>query len=415
MRLHASACVLVCYALACSGPAPAERAVDSKPVARCDLPSDSKNAPSPEAFVLAGSEFVRKARATSEPDLYRNAEACAARALELDPEHIGAQRLQGLVLLNDHEFERARDLALRMLARQREDALTWGTLSDAYLELGDLPAAIDAAQRMFDIKPNLPSYGRAAHLRWLQGDVAGAKRLYQLAIASGASQKDPEPRAWMIAQAAWLFWHEGDYRGADAGFDLALRTLPEYGPALEGKGRVALAQRDYEAAIGWLLRAERKNPTVDVSALLGDAYALSGAVDKAAAVYARVEREGRHDPRSVALFLASHDRQPSAALELARTEYEQRKDAYTKDVLALALYRNGQFAEADQLARQVLASGTQDARLLYHAGLIRSAAARDAGGKAEGQTLMADALRKNPGFDLILTGERHAPALAQNR
>jgi tetratricopeptide (TPR) repeat protein len=218
----------------------------------------------------------------------------------------------------------------------------------------------------------------------------------------------------MIAQAAWLFWHEGDYRGADAGFDLALRTLPEYAPALEGKGRVALANREHAAAIDWLLRAERAKPGVEVSAALGDAYALSGATDKAAAVYARVEREGRHDPRSLALFLATHDRQPSAALELSRSEYAQRKDIYTQDVLALALYRNGRFAEADQLARKTLASGTRDARLLYHAGLIRSAASREAAGKLEGQALMSEALRLNPGFDLILSGERHAPELAQN-
>lgn len=412
MRFHASACLLVCGTLACGGPEPAQRAADSRQVAHCDLPSGATK--SPDAFVLAGEGFVRKARAKSDANLYRNAEACAAKALELDPEHLGAQRLSGLVLLNDHQFERARDLALRMLARKREDALSWGTLSDAYLELGDLPAAIDAAQRMFDIKPNLPSYGRAAHLRWLQGDTAVAKRLYQLAIASGVGQKDPEPRAWMIAQAAWVFWHEGDYRGADAGFDLALRTLPEYAPALEGKGRVSLANRDYAAAIGWLERAQRAKPSVEVSAALGDAYALSGATEQAAAVYARIEREGRHDPRSVALFLATHDRQPSAALELARTEYQQRKDLYTKDVLALALYRNGRFAEADQLARQALASGTRDARLLYHAGLIRSAASREAAGKAEGQALMAEALHMNPGFDLILSGERHAPELAQN-
>ncbi|HKP56663.1 MAG TPA: tetratricopeptide repeat protein [Polyangiales bacterium] len=412
MRHVTFACLLVCHALACSGPKPAPRAAESRP---CDLPATSANAPTPDAFVLAGSDFVQKARAKSEPDLYRNAETCAAKALELDPDHLGALRLQGLVMLNDHQFERARDLALKMLARKSEDALTWGTLSDAYLELGDMPAAIDAAQRMLDIKPNLPSYGRAAHLRWLQGDAVSAKRLYQLAIGSGTGQKDPEPRAWMIVQAAWLFWHEGDYRGADFGFDAALRRLPEYAPALEGKGRVALSERDYPAAIDWLTRAERAKPTAPVSALLGDAYALAGATDKAAQVYARVEREGRHDPRSVASFLATHDRKASEALELARTEWKQRKDVYTKDVLALALYRNGQVTEADKLAREVVASGIQDAGLLYHAGLIRRAAARDQAGKAEGQALMADALRKNPRLDPILTGERNATELAQNR
>ncbi|HKU37835.1 MAG TPA: tetratricopeptide repeat protein [Polyangiales bacterium] len=375
----------------------------------------SANAQSPDAFVLAGSDFVRRARAKSEPDLYRNAEVCAAQALELDPEHAGALRLQGLVLLNDHRFERARQLAQRMLAQNPEDTLSWGTLSDANLELGDLAGAIEAAQRMLDIKPNLPGYGRAAHLRWLQGDVAGAKRLYERAIASGSGNKDPEPRAWMIVQAAWLFWHEGDYRGADAGFELALRSVRDYAPALEGKGRTALASGDYATAVRWLERAERARPSVETSAQLADAYALAGDRERAAALYARLPNEGRHDPRGLALYYATHALQPSAALELARSEYAQRKDLYSKDVLALALWRNGQFAEADRLARQAIAAGTPDARLLYHAGLIRSAAARDEAGKREGQALMTRALQLNPGFDPILTGERHAPELAQNR
>lgn len=404
MRLYA-ACFLACHLLACS-----QRAADSKPVVRCDL--NTANASAPDAFVLAGSDFVRQARAKSEPNLYRNAEACAARALELDPEHPGALRLQGLVLLNDHQFERARDLALRMLAKHSEDALTWGTLSDAQLELGDLSGAIDAAQRMLDIKPNLPGYGRAAHLRWLQGDVAGAKRLYELAIASGTGQKDPEPRAWMIVQAAWLFWHEGDYRGADAGFDLALRSLPEYAPALEGKGRTALASGDYRAAARWLERAERAKPSVEVSAQLADAYALAGERERAAAAYARLPEAGRHDARGLALYYATHGLSPEAALSLARSEYRARKDLYTRDVLALALYRNGQLAEADRLAREAIAAGTLDARLLYHAGLIRSAAARDEAGQREGQSLMTRALHLNPGFDPILSGERHASELA---
>jgi tetratricopeptide (TPR) repeat protein len=84
----------------------------------------------------------------------------------MQPEFTPALRLRGLVLLNDHEFAKARDLAKQMLERDADDALSWGTKSDAELELGDTAAAIESAQRMMDLKPNLPSYGRAAHLRW---------------------------------------------------------------------------------------------------------------------------------------------------------------------------------------------------------------------------------------------------------
>src|SRR5262245_3459986 len=101
---------------------------------------------------------------------------------------------------------------------------------------------------MVDLKPGLASYGRAAHLRHLQGDVKGAKRLYQLAIGAGDPTRDPEPRAWMIVQAALLFLDQKDYAGAEAGFDLALREIPGYAPALRGKQRLAEARASAKSA-----------------------------------------------------------------------------------------------------------------------------------------------------------------------
>jgi tetratricopeptide (TPR) repeat protein len=328
----------------------------------------------------------------------------------MQPDFAPAQRLQGLVLLNNHEFAKARDLAKQMLERDADDALSWGTKSDAELELGDTAAAIESAQRMMDLKPNLPSYGRAAHLRWLQGDIQGAKRLYELAIASGTGQRDPEPRAWMIVQAAWLFWHEGDYAGAAAGFELAMNTMPEYAPALEGRGRTELARGNYAAAVSWLERARKAKPSVETSAYLGDAYALQGNDVQAKQMYEEAERAGKqHEPRSLAAFYTSHDRNPEAALAMARSEYALRKDVISKDVMAFALYRNGRLDEAEKLARQVLATGTLDAKFLYHAGLIQSAAATDEASRAQGRKRIAEALRRNPGFDPILTRASERP------
>jgi tetratricopeptide (TPR) repeat protein len=396
------------FLAAACGQAPAAQPA---PAVRCELPAEA--ARTPDSLVRTGSDYIRRARGDSKPELYRNAEACAADALAMQPEFTPALRLRGLVLLNDHEFAKARDLAKQMLERDADDALSWGTKSDAELELGDTAAAIESAQRMMDLKPNLPSYGRAAHLRWLQGDIAGAKRLYELAIASGTGQRDPEPRAWMIVQAAWLFWHEGDYAGAAAGFELARTTMPEYAPALEGLGRTELARGNYAAAVSWLERARKARPSVETSGFLGDAYALQGQAIRAKAMYEEAERIGKqHDPRSLAAFYTSHDRNPEAALAMARAEYALRNDVTSKDVLAFALYRNARLEEAEKLAREVLATGTRDAKLLYHAGLIAMAAATDEASRAKGRELMADALRRNPGFDPILTTPR-APPLAK--
>jgi tetratricopeptide (TPR) repeat protein len=355
-----------------------------------------------EAYVSVGYAWVRKARADATPQHYRNAESCAQQALELAPGDALANGLRAMTLLNDHRFAEARALALELLAKDPRDVTALGLLSDAALELGDREAAIEAAQRMVDEKPGLLSYGRAAHLRWLQGDVAGAKRLYERAISAGTELKDREPRAWMIVQAALVFWHAGDYAGADAGFDLALREQPEYAPALEGKGRVALARGDARAAIGWLERAERKSPLCETAWLLGDAYQLIGDEEQAERAYQRVEREGKaHDPRTLALFYATKNRRPEDALKLARSEYAARRDLYAKDVLAYALFRSGDVAGARALSRDVLAQAAPDARLLYRAGEI----ARAAGDEREGAALIAQARQLNRGFDpLYLEG-----------
>jgi len=352
------------------------------------------------AWVHAGEAWMRVARMHSAPRVVAAAQDCVARALDVESDAPLALRLRGLLLLDAHRFREASQLSRDLLARDPDDVQSWGTLSDAELELGNIAAAVDAAQQMVDRKPSLLSYGRAAHLRWMIGDRAGAKTLYQAAIRAGETMPDPEPRAWMMTQAAWVFWHEGDYSGARAGFQLAASLVPDYVPALQGLGRAALAAGDYKEAIVQLERAQQRLPQPEAAWWLGDAYAAAGRMREAKAAYAEVEQLGhRADPRTVALFSATQGREQRRALVLARRAFEERPDVYSKDVLAYALFRSGQVAEATGLARELIAVGTPDARILYHAGLILAAA----GAAAEGGELMTRALALNPRFDLRLT------------
>jgi tetratricopeptide (TPR) repeat protein len=328
------------------------------------------------AWVAVGHALVRLARTESRPELYVHAVQCSERALQVQPNDPNAQHLAGVVLLNDHRFAEARALAQQLIARDADDVFAYGLLSDAALELGEVPVAVDAAQRMLDLKPSLLSYGRAAHLRWLTGDAQGATELYRLAIAAGLHLPDREPSAWMITEAARVFMHAGDLAGADAGFDAALREVPEYAPALQGKGRVALLRGDARAAAGLLERAQKKDGLVETTWLLGDAYAKLGDGARATAQYARVERDGEaHDPRMLALFYAERGERLERALSLARAELKARADAYSHDVLALALFRAGKHEEARAHMRQALALGTPDVRFSAHSELIIGAQA----------------------------------------
>jgi tetratricopeptide (TPR) repeat protein len=418
LAAHGCAGALLWLCAACSGAAPAEpvvsclRAERGADPARAALALAQRSAadrPSDvSAWVGAGEAWLRVARTHAQPAAFRAAQDCSERALQLEAASVPALHLRAQLLLNAHRFREARAAAQALVQREPADVLGWATLSDAALELGDVEAATEGVQQMLDRKPGLAAYGRAAHLAWLRGDRAGAKRLYRAAIDAGRPLRDPEPRAWLLVQAAWVFWHEGDHAGARNGFALALAELPDYAPALAGLGRSQLSAaaadggRGYADAIRSLTRALSVQPLAETAWWLGDAYAASGDAERARAAYAQVEALGeRGDPRTLALFYATQGRKDRAALRLARRAYREREDVYSRDALALALYRNGELAQAAKLAESVLAAGVPEARLLYHAGLVL----RAAGAAARGGEAMQRALALNPHFDLRLTGD----------
>ena len=85
----------------------------------------------------------------------------------------------------------------------REFVLDYGLLGDALMEQGRLAEAAQAYQKMIDLKPFYQSYTRAAHLRWLRGDLAGAIDLMRAAVKA-ASPRDPESIAWAVCAARGL-------------------------------------------------------------------------------------------------------------------------------------------------------------------------------------------------------------------
>ena len=363
-----------------------------------------------EAWLALGHAWIVKARDAAKPSLYANAGACADTVLASQPDNRPALELQGLVLMNDHRFEEARGKMRAVVSRWPDVPVAWGTLSDAALELGRYDEAVEAAQRMVDLKPNLPSYSRAAYLQWLRADLIGAKESARGAIDAGNDGKDHEPKAWVLVQAAMMFWNEGDYEGALAGLDQALGWMPHFPPALVGKARVLLGRGDGKGALPLLEEAYQANPLIETGWLLGDARELAGDAAGAQQVWAEIEKRGRvADARTVALFLATKNLQADEAVKLALDERSIRDDLYTEDAAAWALYRKGRLDEALEASVKANKLGTRDARLWFHEGAIRLAK----GETQRGRELIQKALKLNPHFDL--SGEREARSLAGAR
>ncbi|HET9932260.1 MAG TPA: tetratricopeptide repeat protein [Polyangiaceae bacterium] len=347
-------------------------------------------------WIELGRSYVDKARAASDPGYYLNADACAEVALGISPDDPLALDLRALVLLNNHEFTKAKALSESLIARRPDAAMAWGSLSDALLELGEQDAAERAANTMLDLKPNLPSYSRASYLRWLRGAESDARELARLAIDASDDPRRPEPRAWMLVQAALLFWHAGDWQGADAGFVRALEVVKDYPPALVGRGRVALADGNAGAAADFFQRAYDASPLTETAWLLGEARELEGRHAEAKSAFADAEREGRRaDRRTLSLMFSTQARNIEEAVSLAERERQVRADIYTEDALAFALYRAGRMHEANEAIQRARRLGTPDAKLMFHDGLIRLGL----GDSRSGKRLLSEALAQNAHFD----------------
>jgi tetratricopeptide (TPR) repeat protein len=360
---------------------------------------------STDKLVLLGRAWVKKARHSADPGYYLHAKAAADLAFEIDPESSLAFELLAQVLLNNHEFEEARSVAERVLAKDDESLLGLAVKTDALYELGRIDEAVKTADRMVQMKPDLASYCRVSFFQWLRGDVEAALGTIKAAIVSGNDPANPEPRAYALVQAAGYFFHMGDYEGADEGYKQALAGFPDYPPALVGRGRVALAKGDARQAAELLRTAYRASPLAETAWRLGDALSAAGDTAGAEEAYASVVRVGRgSDPRTLAAFLATTNRDPDEALELAEAEMKLRPSPYSEDVLAWALYRKGRYEDAKVASDRANALGTRDATLLYHAGAIRIAL----GDTQKGKELVERALALSPSFDPAAAKEARA-------
>jgi tetratricopeptide (TPR) repeat protein len=324
-----------------------------------------------------GYRFVARARISNDPGDYALAEQAAACLQSMQPDDPAALLLRGHVLHQMHRFREAEAIA-RRLVTLREFPLDFGLLGDALMEQGRLTEAAEAYQKMIDLKPFYQSYTRAAHLRWLRGDLGGAIDMMRAAVKA-ASPRDPESIAWAYSRLAVYELQRGRLAEAGRMADASLRSVPDYAAALLARGRIQLAQKKPAEAIETLTRAARLNPLPEHQWALADALRVLNRTDEAAALESQLVREGvLADPRTLALYLSTRQQDGGRAVALARRELEKRSDIFTLDALAWALASSGQLQEASTFMARALAEGTEDGRLFVHAAAIAAADGRRA-------------------------------------
>jgi len=327
------------------------------------------------ALERLGWAFVAKAHGSFDAGYYKLAEACADVLDSDSPGCPEALLLRGHVFQNLHRFKDAEPLARQLVAR-RGLSFDHGLLGDALMEQGRIQEAVAAYQSMVDLRPDLQSYSRIAHVRWLTGDFEGAIEMMQAAVRA-SSPTDADSAAWVNNRLAGLEEQAGDREAARRHCEASLELRPDYPPALLLRGKMFLARDEAEAAVADLESAAQRNPLPEYQWALAEALRAAGREPEAQQVETRLRSHGAmSDPRTLALYLATRGEDPALAVQLAESELQQREDVFTHDALAWALTAAGRIEEAGTQMARALAEGTGDARLFFHAAVIAARAGR---------------------------------------
>ena len=352
-------------------PQPGEQPIDLRIRAQQERVRRSK-VPVPELERL-GLMFVGRARELSDPGGYTLALSASSAMQELEPSSRAALLLRGMALHGLHRFSDAEAIA-RTLVATRGLPTDLGLLGDVLADRGALDEAIAVYQRMVDLRPDLHAYARAAHVRYLKGDVRGAAQAMTLA-ARAASPRNGESFAWAFAKLASYQLQLGELRAAREATRRAREVSPGSLPALKSEAQIFVFEGALDAALSPLREAIARSPHPELLWMEGDVLEALGRAAEAAAVRARLKASGaQEDPRAYALYLASRGESLAEASVLAQAELAERRDVYSYEALGWVQSARGEHREALASARRALAEGTEDARLLYHAGMIAARA-----------------------------------------
>ncbi|HEY3165054.1 MAG TPA: tetratricopeptide repeat protein [Candidatus Limnocylindrales bacterium] len=350
-----------------------------------------------------GILYLGRGRLTGDAADYERALAAADRAVAANPTSTGTRALRATVLQATHDFPGALALAIGILANEPANVDALAVAGDARLELGRLDEAATTYAAISRILPGPALDARLARLAWLRGDGTGALDLARRARDGAVTVESADPSFYeaQLGEIARVTGH-GDM--AAASFDAALALRPTNQLALLGRARLQAFAGDDAAAIATLRHAAAIAPRPETLALLVDILDHTGDADGArrnADTIRVIEQLGGTSAqlfdRQILGFELDHGGATTAVLDRARAAATIRPDAAGLDLVAWAAYRLGDLSAAREASDRALATGSADARILYHAGAI--ALARGDGDA--GRALVRRALDLGPALDPV--------------
>ena len=367
------------------------------------------------AWAALGASYVDRASANSDPADYPRAERALLRSLELAPDG-NWEALGGMAALaaGRHDFAGALNYAERARDLNPRNLFVRAVLVDALTELGRYPEAVEAAQAMIDLRPNLSSFARVSYQRELHGDVPGAFSAMEEALTTASTRDD---RAFATYYLGEIEWQRGNVDAAARHFEAVLRIDPASAPATAGLGRVAAARGDLAGAIARYEEAVAAFPDPETLKELAELHILRGNKAEAAKRIGEFERSNAAQAANgvdvnleIALFSADHRQDLDRGLHAASEEWRLRQSVHVADALAWQLFVNGRPDEALEYANRALDLGTRSAQFHFHRAEIERALGQVEAARADYEA----ALAINRNFSILhrATAERALAELA---
>jgi tetratricopeptide (TPR) repeat protein len=329
--------------------------------------------------------YLGRGRLTGDAADYERALAAADRAVVANPA-TGTQALKATVLQATHDFTGALGLAEALLKTEPDNVDALAVAGDARLELGRLDEAAATYARIQKLLPGPALDAREARLSWLRGNAGQAIQLATQARDEAAESTTSDP-SFYEAQLGEMARLVGKADVARAGYEAALAMRPSNQLAMLGIARLDAFAGDDASAITELRKAAAIAPRPETLGLLADLEARTGDAHAAAADAATIhaiEQLGgaaaQLFDRQIAGFDLDHGDATRAVTDRLIAAAKIRPDAAGLDLEAWALFRLDDVSIARTLSDRALATGSVDARVLYHAGAIRIADGDRAGG-----------------------------------
>ena len=371
-------------------------------------PSDVKS------FNALTALYLQEARTSGNFSYYDKAALnCVGKVLKIDPKNFEALTYKATIFLSQHHFADGLALAKEIVQLYPYSAYVHGILLDANVELGNYKEAVEAADKMISIRPDIRSYSRISYLREIHGDLAGAIDAMKLAVDAG--QPGVEGTEWARTQLGKLYEQTGDLKYAEMNYTISLQNRPNYPYALAGLARLAVAAGDYKKAIEIYSKADSLSNDYSFKEALVEVYKLDGQTSKsnsiandiitdmvnAAELSSKDPTAGHYADREMAyayLVVNNSDK----AIEHALLEYNRRPDNIdANETLAWSYYVKGDYAKANEYIKTAMKTDCKNPTLLCRAGLIYF----KSGDKTNAKNYLQEGLKNNPNISVALTIE----------